>query len=115
MTSMAGRYGSKVATMIRLSSLSFARKKWMRPEWWAARGSTCAREGSGLWLLHDRPSVQHRAPFIRFCGATAPLPLFMSLIHTCELNHANPFDYLTELQQHAEALKQNTSEWMPWN
>ena len=25
--------------------------------------------------------------------------LFMSLIHTCELNGANPFDYLTELQR----------------
>ena len=23
--------------------------------------------------------------------------LFMSLIHTCQLNQANPFDYLTEL------------------
>ena len=26
--------------------------------------------------------------------------LYMSLIHTCELNDANPFDYLTELQKH---------------
>jgi transposase len=41
--------------------------------------------------------------------------LFMSLIHTCELNGANPFDYLTELQRHAEELKQRPSEWMPWN
>jgi transposase len=41
--------------------------------------------------------------------------LFMSLIHTCELNGVNPFDYLTELQRHAEELKQNPSEWMPWN
>ena len=41
--------------------------------------------------------------------------LFMSLIHTCELNGANPFDYLTELQRHAQELKQNPSEWMPWN
>src|SRR5258708_26998038 len=41
--------------------------------------------------------------------------LFMSLIHTCELNGANPFDYLTELQRHAEELKSNPSEWMPWN
>ncbi len=41
--------------------------------------------------------------------------LFMSLIHTCELNGANPFDYLTELQRHADELKQNPSEWMPWN
>ncbi len=30
--------------------------------------------------------------------------LFMSLIHTCELNRANPFDYLTELQRHSAEL-----------
>ena len=41
--------------------------------------------------------------------------LFMSLIHTCELNHVNPFDYLTELQRHAVELKQTPSDWMPWN
>jgi transposase len=41
--------------------------------------------------------------------------LCMSLIHTCELNGANPFDYLSELQRHAEELKRNPSEWMPWN
>lgn len=41
--------------------------------------------------------------------------LFMSLIHTCELNGVNPFDYLTELLRHTEAFKQNPSEWMPWN
>ena len=39
----------------------------------------------------------------------------MSLIHTCELNGVNPFDYLTELQRNAEELKQNPPEWMPWN
>jgi transposase len=41
--------------------------------------------------------------------------LFMSLIHTCELNRANPFDYLTELLRHAEELKANPAEWLPWN
>jgi transposase len=41
--------------------------------------------------------------------------LFMSLIHTCELNGANAFDYLVELLRHAEELKQNPSAWMPWN
>lgn len=41
--------------------------------------------------------------------------LFMSLIHTCELNGANPLDYLTELQRHAEELKANPSACMPWN
>jgi transposase len=41
--------------------------------------------------------------------------LFMSLIHTCELNGANPFDYLTELPRHAEELTRNPAAWMPWN
>ena len=41
--------------------------------------------------------------------------LFMSLIHTCELNDVNAFDYLTELLRHPEELKRNPSEWMPWN
>jgi len=41
--------------------------------------------------------------------------LFMSLIHTCELNDANPFDYLTELQKHAGELAKNPAAWMPWN
>jgi hypothetical protein len=39
----------------------------------------------------------------------------MSLIHTCELNGANPFDYLTALQTHATELAGNPSAWMPWN
>jgi len=41
--------------------------------------------------------------------------LFMSLIHTCELNSVNPFDYLTELQTHANELSAHPADWMPWN
>jgi hypothetical protein len=41
--------------------------------------------------------------------------LFMSLIYTCQLNEANPFDYLTELQQHADVLVACPERWMPWN
>jgi len=41
--------------------------------------------------------------------------LFMSLIHSCELSGANPFDYLTQLQRHAGELARNPSAWMPWN
>ena len=40
---------------------------------------------------------------------------FMSLIHTCELSGADPFDYLTVLQRHHEALAERPSAWMPWN
>jgi transposase len=41
--------------------------------------------------------------------------LFMSLIHTCELNRVNAFDYLTELQRHSAELSAHPSEWTPWN
>jgi transposase len=41
--------------------------------------------------------------------------LFMSLIYTCQLNEANPFDYLTELQQHTDQLAVSPPLWMPWN
>jgi hypothetical protein len=41
--------------------------------------------------------------------------LFMSLIHTCELNEVNPFDYLTELQKHANELSVDPNRWLPWN
>ena len=55
------------------------------------------------------------ALFYKTLNGAAVGDLFMSLIHTCELNGANPFDYLTELLRHAEELKRNPSEWMPWN
>jgi len=41
--------------------------------------------------------------------------LFMSLIYTCQLNEANPFDYLTQLQRHADRVAAGSRLWMPWN
>jgi len=41
--------------------------------------------------------------------------VWMSLIHTCQLCHANSFEYLTELQRHAGELAANPAQWMPWN
>ena len=40
--------------------------------------------------------------------------VFMSLIHTAELNGVNPFDYLTELLRHARQVGENAEAWMPW-
>ena len=62
-------------------------------------------------------AVLHRknALFYRTLHGSEVGDLFMSLIHTCELNEANPFDYLTELQRHARELEANPSQWMPWN
>lgn len=41
--------------------------------------------------------------------------MFMSLIHTCELNKINAFNYLTEIQKHAEAVALSPGDWLPWN
>jgi transposase len=40
--------------------------------------------------------------------------LYMTLIHTCELNGVNAFEYLTELQRHTAELATTPSEWLPW-
>lgn len=41
--------------------------------------------------------------------------LYTSLIHTCELTDANPFDYLTVLQRHAVEMAKHPAAWRPWN
>ena len=40
---------------------------------------------------------------------------FMSLIHTAELVHANPFEYLVALLRHSKAVAEHPARWMPWN
>ena len=41
--------------------------------------------------------------------------VYVSLIYTCELCGANPFDYLTELPRHAAEVAVKPACWMPWN
>jgi transposase len=64
-----------------------------------------------------KQAILHRknAYFYRTSNGAHAGDLFMSLIHTCELAGANAFDYLTVLQRHAEAMRENPSAWMPWN
>ena len=61
-------------------------------------------------MLHRKNAL-----FYRTLHGSEVGDLFMSLIHTCELASANPFDYLAELQRHARELADNPSAWMPWN
>jgi hypothetical protein len=39
----------------------------------------------------------------------------MGLTHTCQLDQANPFDYLTRSQRHADQLAAGPQLWLPWN
>ena len=61
-------------------------------------------------ILHRKNALFYKT----FRGARVG-DIFMSLIHTCELCGANPFEYLTELDRHAEELPSRPGDWMPWN
>lgn len=61
-------------------------------------------------ILNRKNALFYKSPNGAMVG-----DLFMSLIHTCELNGVNPFRYLTELQRHAAEVKHAPPDWMPWN
>jgi transposase len=62
-------------------------------------------------------TVLHRknALFYRTLHGAQVGDLFMSFIHTCQLCGVNSFDYLIELQHHAQELAAQPAEWTPWN
>jgi transposase len=64
-----------------------------------------------------KKAILHRknALFYRTENGARVGDLFMSLIYTCQLNEANPFDYLTQLQRHADQVGASPEVWMPWN
>lgn len=61
--------------------------------------------------------ILHRknAMFYKTLNGARVGDIFMSLIHTAELNRAAPFDYLVALLRHAEQVRSTPHEWMPWN
>jgi transposase len=41
--------------------------------------------------------------------------VFMSIIETCRRAKANPFEYLTQIQENAISVLNNPARWLPWN
>jgi transposase len=61
-------------------------------------------------ILNRKNSLFFKSQFGAFIG-----DMYMSLIHTCNLMHVNPFDYLVALQKYSAETVKNPSQWMPWN
>lgn len=61
--------------------------------------------------------ILHRknALFYRTLNGARVGDAYMSLIHSAELNGAQPFDYLVALLRHPDEVAAAPSEWMPWN
>jgi hypothetical protein len=99
------------------------RSKCFRPE----------REGPGGYFTHWicaplqgthnnlceralKKAILHRknALFYKTLSGARVGDIFMSLIHTAELNGVAPFDNLVALLRHADAVRTHPAEWMPW-
>ena len=63
-----------------------------------------------------KKAILHRknALFYRSLTGARVGDVFMSLIHTAELNGIAPFEYLVALQRHHPAVALDPSEWLPW-
>ena len=61
-------------------------------------------------ILHRRNSRSYKT----LNGARVG-DVFMSLIHTCQLNRVNPFEYLVTLQEHSPEVVKVPTSWWPCN
>lgn len=61
-------------------------------------------------ILHRKNSY-----FYKTMKGAAVGDLFMSIIHTCQLNGVNPFDYLVAVLKHIDEVQEKPAEWLPWN
>lgn len=61
-------------------------------------------------VLHRKNSL-----FYRTAKGARTGDIYMSIIQTCQLNDADPLDYLTALQRNHVAVAANPADWMPWN
>ena len=96
-------------------AISYCLKRWTRltlflQQAGAPLDSNIAERALKKAILHRKNSL-----FYKTKNGAEVGDLFMSLIHTCEMNGVNPFEYLIALQKYAEELAKNPADWMPWN
>jgi transposase len=53
--------------------------------------------------------------FYKTLGGAKVGDVLMSVIYTCILCKADPFDYLTQIETHSAEVAENPQLWMPWN
>jgi hypothetical protein len=69
----------------------------------------CER-GLKMSIIHRKNSLFYKTP-----RGAAVGDCLMSLIYTCQLAKVDPFQYLTLLQQHHDAVVADPAAWLPWN
>jgi transposase len=72
--------------------------------------SSWAERAIKVAIRHRRNSLFYKTPKGALVGDG-----LMSIIYTAQQNGVNPFDYLNELQRHADQVAANPFRWLPWN
>lgn len=72
--------------------------------------NNCCERALKKAILHRKNSLFYKTKNGARVGDT-----YMSLIHTCEINDIDPFDYLVALQLHGNDIAKSPENWMPWN
>ncbi len=72
--------------------------------------NNCCERAIKKAILHRKNSLFFKTENGAYVG-----DLFMSIIHTCELQDQNPFEYLVTLAKHVDQIAESTADWMPWN
>jgi transposase len=96
-------------------AMSYMLKRWGRLTLFLRKPGAPLDNNSCERML--KKAILHRknAMFFRSRNGARVGDLYMSLIHTCEMAKANPFDYLTQLQLNAAEVARDPSSWLPWN
>jgi hypothetical protein len=61
-------------------------------------------------ILHRKNSYFYKTMNGAYVG-----DMYMSLIHSCNLNKTNPYNYLNFLEKYKTDVAENPQLWMPWN
>jgi hypothetical protein len=96
-------------------AIAYMRKRWepltlfLREPGAALDNNVCERALKKA-IMHRKNSM-----FFKTQNGARVGDLYMGLIHTCELNGANPFEYLVALQRNAADVAAHPDRWLPWS
>jgi len=64
-----------------------------------------------------KKAILHRknALFFKTENGAHVADIFMSIIHTCELNKVNPFEYIVAVAENESDVADSPTKWLPWN
>ena len=96
-------------------AIAYSLKRWERLTLFLRKAGTPLDNNLTERMLKKAIAHRKNSLFYKTANGAAVGDLYMALIATAKLAKADPFDYLNELQRHAEEVAASPDRWMPWN